>query len=105
MRSGKNTSLRRALGASKAELFKQHIIEAGMIGVAGGLLGIGMTWIGLRGIEQLFVEYDFMQHLVRMDWSMVMLAVALAIVSALGAALYPTWRTCNITPASHLRLQ
>jgi len=105
MRSGKNTSLRRALGASKAELFKQQVIEAGMIGIAGGLLGIGMTWIGLRGIEQLYVEYDFMQHLVRMDWTMVMLAVALAIVSALGAALYPTWRTCNITPASYLRLQ
>ncbi len=105
MRRAKDTSLRRALGASKSELFKQHVIEAGMIGVAGGLLGIVTTWFGLRGIENLFIEYDFIQHLVRMDWSMVMLAVALAIVSALGAALYPTWRTCNITPATHLRLQ
>jgi putative ABC transport system permease protein len=105
MRRAKDTSLRRALGASKAELFKQHIIEAGLIGVAGGLLGIGMTWLGLRGLEKVFTEYDFIENLVRMDWSMVMLAVALAIVSALGAALYPTWRTCNITPASHLRLQ
>lgn len=76
-----------------------------MIGVAGGLLGIAMTWLGLRGIENVFIEYDFIQHLVRMDWSMVMLAVVLAILSALCAALYPTWRTCNITPASHLRLQ
>ena len=105
MRSAKNTSLRRALGASKVELFKQHVIEAGMIGVAGGLLGIVMTWCGLRGIENLYADYDFIQNLVRMDWSMVMLAVALAVVSALGAALYPTWRTCNITPASYLRLQ
>ncbi len=76
-----------------------------MIGVAGGLFGIVMTWFGLRGIENLFIDYEFMQHLVRMDWSMVALAVVLAIVSALGAALYPTWRTCNITPASYLRLQ
>ena len=105
MRRAKDTSLRRALGASKSELFKQHVVEAGMIGVAGGLLGIVTTWFGLRGIENLFIEYEFMQHLVRMDWSMIMLAVVLAIVSALGAALYPTWRTCNITPATHLRLQ
>jgi putative ABC transport system permease protein len=104
-RRAKDTSLRRALGASRSELFRQHIIEAGMIGVAGGLLGIAMTWLGLRGIENVFIEYDFIQHLVRMDWSMVMLAVVLAILSALCAALYPTWRTCNITPASHLRLQ
>ncbi|MDJ0751257.1 MAG: ABC transporter permease [Woeseiaceae bacterium] len=105
MRRAKDTSLRRALGASKSELFRQHVIEAGMIGVAGGLLGIVTTWFGLRGIENLFIEYDFIQHLVRMDWTMVTLAVALSIVSALGAALYPTWRTCNITPATHLRLQ
>lgn len=76
-----------------------------MIGIAGGMLGIGMTWLGLRGIENVFIEYDFIQNLVRMDWSMVMLAVVLAVVSALGAALYPIWRTCNITPANHLRLQ
>ena len=105
MRRAKDTSLRRALGASKMELFKQHFIEAGMIGVAGGVLGIAMTWLGLRGIENVFSEYDFIQYLVRMDWTMVMLAVALAIVSALGAALYPIWRTCNITPATQLRLQ
>jgi putative ABC transport system permease protein len=104
-RRSKDTSLRRALGASKGELFRQHIIEAGMIGIAGGLLGIAMTWLGLRGIENVFIEYDFIQNLVRMDWSMVMLAVALAVASALGAALYPIWRTCNITPANHLRLQ
>ena len=105
MRRAKDTSLRRALGASKTELFKQYVVEAGIIGVAGGLLGIVTTWFGLRGIENLFIEYEFIQHLVRMDWTMIMLAVALAIASALGAALYPTWRTCNITPATHLRLQ
>jgi putative ABC transport system permease protein len=40
-----------------------------------------------------------------MDWSMVLLAVVLAVLSALAAALYPTWRACNITPASQLRIQ
>jgi len=105
MRRARDISLRRALGASKATLFTQYIIEAGMIGVAGGLLGIAATWAGLRGIENLYIEYDFIQYLVRMDWSMVMLAVVLAVISALAAALYPTWRACNITPASQLRIQ
>ena len=54
MRRTKDISLRRALGASKASLFNQYIIEAGMIGVAGGLLGIGATWLGLLGIRNLF---------------------------------------------------
>ena len=105
MRRTNDISLRRALGASKSALFKQYIVEAGMIGVAGGIAGIGMTWLGLRGIENVFVDYEFIQYLVRMDWSMISLAVALAIVSALAAALYPTWRACRVSPATTLRIQ
>jgi len=105
MRRTNDISLRRALGASKSALFTQYIVEAGMVGVAGGFAGIGMTWLGLRGIESVFSEYDFMAFLVTMDWTMVLAAVALAIVSALGAALYPTWRACNVSPATTLRIQ
>jgi putative ABC transport system permease protein len=105
MRRSKDISLRRALGASRQSLFAQFIIEAGIIGVAGGLLGIALTWLGLRGIENLFAGMDFIQRLVTMDWSMVTLAVVLAIVSAIAAALYPTWRAANVTPASQLRIQ
>jgi len=105
IRRRNDISLRRALGASKSELFMQYIVEAGMIGVAGGVAGIGMTWLGLRGIENVFAEYDFVVYLVTMDWEMVGLAVVLAIVSALGAALYPTWRACSVSPASTLRIQ
>ena len=76
-----------------------------MIGVAGGIAGIGMTWLGLRGLENVFSEYDFIAYLVKMDWTMVLFAVALAIVSALGAGLYPTWRACSLSPATTLRIQ
>jgi putative ABC transport system permease protein len=34
---------------------------------------------------------------------MVLTAIVLAIVSALAAALYPTWRACGIHPASQLK--
>ena len=105
LRRSTDISLRRALGANKTALFAQYIIEAGIIGAAGGLLGIALTWFGLRGIENLFSDFEFIANLVRMDWVMVLAAVGLAIVSALCAALYPTWRACNIPPASQLRLQ
>ena len=105
LRRSTDISLRRALGANKSALFAQYIIEAGIIGAAGGLLGIVLTWFGLRGIENLFSDFEFIANLVRMDWVMVMAAVGLAVISALGAAIYPTWRACNIPPASQLRLQ
>ena len=65
----------------------------------------GLRRTTLRGIENLFSAYEFVGKLVRMDWVMVLAAVALAIVSALAAALYPTWRASNVTPASQLRIQ
>ena len=96
-------SLRRALGASRSNLFIQHMIESGLIGLGGGILGLGLTWLGLRGIEMLFG--DFVENLVTLDWVMILTAIGLAIVSALLAGLYPTWRACRIAPARQLKIQ
>jgi len=96
-------SLRRALGATRSSLFVQHMIESGLIGLCGGILGLGLTWLGLRGIETLFE--DVVENLVNLDWVMVVTAIVLAIVSALLAGLYPTWRACQIAPASQLKIQ
>ncbi len=95
--------LRRALGASKRTLFAQYMIEAGAIGLLGGLLGLGFTWLGLQGIRALFGE--FVENLVQLDWLMVVAAIVLAILASVLAGLYPTWRACNIEPASQLKAQ
>lgn len=96
-------SVRRALGASKSDLFAQHMVEAGLIGLAGGIMGLGLTWLGLMGVEVLFGE--FIENLTGMDWKMVLTAIALAIISALIAGLYPTWQACRVMPASQLKTQ
>lgn len=103
MRKTGDISVRRALGARKSDLFTQHMIEAGLIGFGGGILGVGLALLGLKGIEILFGHV--VQHLVHMDWVMVLTAIGLAIVSALLAGLYPTWQACRIMPASQLKTQ
>lgn len=103
MRKSGDISVRRALGARQSDLFIQHLTEAGLIGLAGGLLGIGLTLAGLKGIEILFG--DFVENLVRMDWVMMLATIGLAVVSALAAGLYPTWQACRIPPASQLKTQ
>lgn len=96
-------SLRRALGASKKAVFSQFIVEAGLIGLSGGLFGVGLTWLGLQGIIALYREFEFVEKIVVLDWVMILTAVCLAILSALAAALYPTWRAVRIHPASQLK--
>ncbi|NVK86691.1 MAG: ABC transporter permease [Gammaproteobacteria bacterium] len=95
--------LRRALGATKAALFVQHILESAIIGVAGGALGLLLAFGGLQGVRSLFGD-DF-DNLVKLDMNMFLTAIGLAIISAILAGLYPTWRACSIQPAVHLKTQ
>ena len=96
--------LRRALGASWRALFAQHLVEAGCVGAAGGALGVVATWLALRGISVLFNE-DEVSDMLTFHGPIVAGAVALAIVSALAAGVYPTWRACNVPAASVVKTQ
>jgi putative ABC transport system permease protein len=95
--------LRLALGASKADLFKQHLVETAMIGLLGGVAGVGLAIIGLQGIKSLYG--DFVDDLATLDISMIFVALTIALLSSIAAGLYPTWRACNIAPASQLKSQ
>ena len=94
--------LRRALGASRSMIFRQHLIEVALIGLAGGLLGVLLTAVGLLQVRTMYENYD---GLTRLDFTMVLTALAIAIASGLVAGLYPTWRVCRTQPATYLKTQ
>jgi putative ABC transport system permease protein len=94
--------LRRALGASKSAIFRQHLMEVGVIGFAGGLLGIALAALGLWGVRNLYQNYD---ELTRLDFTMLLTAIGIAVLSGLLAGFYPTWRVCRVQPAAYLKTQ
>jgi putative ABC transport system permease protein len=96
------TSLRRALGASRQTIFKQQIVEVSLIGFTGGVIGLLLVIAGLQGIRYL---YGSPPGLVRLDWLMVLTAQGIAVVSSIVAGLYPAWRVCSIPPATQLKTQ
>ncbi len=96
------TSLRRALGASRKVIFKQQIVEVAIIGFLGGLIGLLLAGLGLQGVKTL---YDATAGLARLDWVMAFTAIAIAVVSSMIAGLYPAWRVCQIPPAAQLKTQ
>lgn len=94
--------VRRALGAPRREIFRQYLTEAGVIGLAGGALGLLLSFGGLWLIAQ---QSDEMATVAHMDWAMLLLTLALSLAGSLLAGLLPTWRACQVTPALQLKSQ
>lgn len=100
-RSGE-IGIRRSLGASRTDIFKQCLIEAGSIGLAGGVLGLGFAAMGLWLIRQQPDEYA---QLAQMDVTTLWMTFVLAVGVSLLAGLLPAWRAMQIPPALQLKSQ
>lgn len=98
-RSGE-IGVRRALGASRGAIFAQCLVEAGTIGLTGGIAGLGLAWLGLWAVRQQPVEYAALAHL---DLKMLLMTFMLALIASLLAGLLPSWRAIQVAPALQLK--
>jgi putative ABC transport system permease protein len=95
--------VRRALGASRGAIFSQCLIEAGVVGLAGGLVGLVLTALGLMGLRSLVSEN--IGRLTHFSASDITIAIFLAVLATTLAGLYPTWRAAQVQPAWQLKAQ
>lgn len=102
LRRAGEVGVRRALGARQRDIFAQLGVEAGILGLAGGLLGLLLTWFGLWLVRQRPEAYAQLAHL---DLTMVLGVFGLAVVTSVLAGLLPAWRACRIPPALQLKIQ
>lgn len=94
--------VRRALGASQKEIFRQFLVETGVVGLAGGILGLLLAFGALALIAMQSEQMGMIAH---MDWVMLVFTFVLAVLAAVIAGLLPTWRACQVTPAMQLKSQ
>ena len=102
LRRSDEISVRRALGAQRRHVFLQFGVEAAVIGVAGGLLGLLLAEVGLWSVRQ---RPDGYAQLASMDVPMLLGTFLLAILASVLAGLLPAWRACRIAPAIQLKAQ
>ncbi len=94
--------IRRALGASRREIFRQFLIESAVVGLAGGVLGLVLAFGALALIAMQSSEVAVVAH---MDLTMLAFTFAMSVFAAVLAGLLPTWRACQVTPAIQLKSQ
>jgi putative ABC transport system permease protein len=92
--------VRRALGATRGAVFAQFMVEAGMIGLAGGVLGLSFAELGLWAIRSQPTAYAKLAHL---DPTMFAFTFVIALLASLIAGLLPAWRACVLAPALQLK--
>jgi putative ABC transport system permease protein len=91
--------LRKALGATPFDLFRQFVIEAGMLTALGGLLGVA------TGLAVGYVVPRAANIAVTITPLPVLVAVGVAVAVGLVFGVYPALRAARLAPIEALRAQ
>ncbi len=89
--------LRRAIGATRRDVLRQFLVEAALIAVVGGAIGIvvgaGGATIGAL-LQKLPPAYE---------WQIIGAAFAISLAVGILFGLYPAWKAANVDPIEALR--
>ena len=93
----KEIGLRRSVGAGRGDILFQFLLEAILVSMAGGLLGVGL---GLGGANAIAV-YQKLPYLFETDALLVSILLAAGVGLIFG--MYPAWRASRVEPVTALR--
>ena len=89
--------LRKALGATPSAIRRQFLLEASILGVAGGLIGVLIAFVGAWVLPPLIDQPVSISALATVA------ALAVALGLGVGFGVYPAGRAARLTPIDALR--
>ncbi|MGB0124427.1 MAG: ABC transporter permease [Silvibacterium sp.] len=91
IRRRREISVRLALGASGAAVVRQSLVEALLLSISGGLLGLGLAWIALRVGVRFLPETLPRVSSIGLDWQVVTFALGLGVLTGVACGLIPAF--------------
>jgi putative ABC transport system permease protein len=92
--------VRMAMGAQRADVMKQFLVEASIVSFLGGAMGVLMGWGMATTIERLTRIFET----ITTGWSVAM-ALAMATVVGIVSGIYPAWKASRLDPVEALRYE
>lgn len=100
----------KALGAADSDVQQIFFVEAGVMGLCGGILGVSLGWILGRAITfgtNMYLKRQNLNpiELSSVPWWLVGAALVFAILVSLAAGMYPASRAAKLNPVDALRYE
>ena len=98
-----------AVGMRRRQVLALFLLEAGLLGVVGGLGGVALGSAVVRGLAARGIPMQGLGSGVasvlrpELNASFVLLSLGVAITGALVAAAWPAWRASRLNPVDALR--
>ena len=90
--------VRRALGASAGDIFRQVLVESIVIALMGGVLGIGGSLVLLKTLE----AFSPPDNAPILSWGIVVFGVCSAGLIGIASGLYPALKASSLSPTAAL---
>jgi putative ABC transport system permease protein len=103
------SAIRRALGASRAQIVTQHLVETAVLALAGCVVGLLFAMLWLWGLRALYAGSTDSGAgyggLAQFDVATLIWALVLTVVTVFLAGAYPAWRIGRVPPTVYLKSQ
>jgi len=93
--------LRKAIGAKRRDILMQFLLEAAMLSLVGGAIGLTGAWLVAQGIS--LIDLGGFQINAVVSPFIVILAISVSIFIGLASGVYPAARAARLNPIDALR--